>query len=177
MPFEVRPTETVVINISDAGPEDALQIETKDPRFTFFCTIGQASRYKHLGLVREAVPGPIRDAAFKAARELIGSCAKSDSAAKTLQEWLEAQPDADDGLLRVVVSRLLATATVRGGRTVHDELNIGMRFTVQFSDQEILPTAVGGRIRDDHLWLSPGTIVAIEPVPRFVAEMYAASRY
>lgn len=177
MTFKVTPSDQVVIDWSEAGPDDALRVYTIHPRQSFFCMMRVDRGHKYLRLVPGAIPGTIRGAAYKAARELIGSCSVTTDDAKTFEQWLEEQPGSANGLLSVVAERVLAAAYVRGGQTVHDALNIGASFVVQFSDEDILPARMGGRIRDNLLWTSSGTIVKIEPVPRFAAVMHAAARY
>lgn len=181
MPFTVEPSDQVVIDWSDAGPNDALRLVTQGTRagragVTYFCMI-RYNGYRYLCLVPEAIPGSIRSMAYKAARELIGSCGTSKADAGLLEQWLAEQPGAERGLLKVVADRLLDEARVQGGSSVHDNLNIGTPFSVRFSDQGVLPSRLSGHIRTNTLWSSPGMIVKIEPVPRFVAEMHAAARY
>jgi hypothetical protein len=183
MPFNIEPSDQVVIDWSDAGPNDALRITTRSTRasrpwVSYFCMIREDDGHRHLGLVPGAIPEPIRTMAYKAARELIGSCEKlSERELVVVEEWLAEQPGAEHGLLKVVADRLLDNAYVRGGNTVHDSLNIGMYFCVQFSDMDVLPRGVSGHIRTNKLWNSPAAIATITPVPRLAAIMHAAAHY
>ncbi len=183
MAFTVEPSDQLIIDWSNAGPDDALRLITHGtrtgfPRFSYFCMVREEQNgHRHLGLVPGAVPGPLRGFAYKAARELIGSCGKTTADAQLMEQWLNEQSMPGMSLLQVIVERLLDEAYVRGGETVHDELGIGKPFSVQFSDMGILPSKMSGRIRENKVWSSPGMVAAIEPTPRFAAVMHAAARY
>ncbi len=178
MPFEVKPSDQVVIDWSDAGHDDALRIVTSEPPTTYFCKIHEEGSHKRLGLIPGAITADITESARRAARELFQSLGSlSQKVLDEVEEWLAKQPDAEDGLLQVVTERLLLHATARGGETVHDRLNIGTPLVISFLSVDGLPFRTAGRLEKHGRWIAEATITQISPARRFQAIMWAAARY
>lgn len=178
MPFTVKPSDQLVIDWSEAGPEDALRIVTAEPPATFFCMIHQEGDYRRLGLVPGAIPVDIRRAARSAARELLQSLVSlSQKELDEVEQWFNEQQDIEDDLLEVVTNRMLMLASVRGGETIHDKLNIGTSLVVRFPSVDVIPFRHSGRLTNHDKWTAAGTISQIVPTKRFAAVMFAAARY
>lgn len=179
MPFEVTPSKQVVIDWTDTGPDDALHIDTTDPSATYFATMHDDGRYKRMGLVQDAIPADIQLAAREAARELLQSVGSlSQKELEEVEEWLGHQSGHREGLQQVVVERILQQATVRGGATSHDKLNIGTQLAVSFHSVDIPPLRrSAGRLHTHGIWTAEGTIRQITPAKRFAAIMWAAAHY
>lgn len=164
MPFSVNPSKRVDIDMSDAGPDDFLQLALKDGT-QIYLRKHEDDWGPRLVFDEELLPRGFMMASLYAARNALNHLDMRRSG-KLLQERYEDRPDPSVGLLQFVAQQLRSSAYVapiKDSDSRRRNIDIGDIVEATFRDHaggvslEFLPRS----------WTAPSEIIEIEPIDRF----------
>lgn len=171
MPISVTPSKLVDIDVSDAGPDDLLQLTLEDGSRIYLRV--DPSRSRNFRFDEDFLPDGVLRKSRQAAKNALTGI-DSPSSERHLEEIYERRDDKSMSIIDFVAHEMRRQGNVRGD---DGDINVGDAFYCVLQARFQEPHLNLGAYHDrDLYWRSPSLVGAICATTRFQAQLIEAQK-